>query len=367
MEREKNIIRVSFVGISVNVMLVVVKALIGMLTNSIAIILDAVNNFGDALSSILTIVGTKLSNRKPDRKHPYGYGRIEYITSAVIAVIILVTGLTSLKEAVEKIIHPVEASYTKVSLLIIVLALIAKIIVGMYFKREGERNSAGALIASGKDALFDAVLSGGTLIAAVVSMTFGVGIEPFLGAAISLVIIKSGIELILENFNNIIGVRADDNFTRELKRKIASYKDVNGAYDLVLHNYGPTEMIGTVHIEVDDEMNAQQIHHLTRVIMEDIYKEYGIIMTVGVYASNTVDENAVEMKKTAARVVKEFDKVIGFHAFYVDYERRMMTFDIVISFEEQDPILVKKAIEKKLAEIYEGYSVLVSLDTDFSN
>lgn len=367
MNREKNIIRVSLVGIAVNVLLVVVKALIGLATNSIAIILDAVNNFGDALTSILTIIGTKLSNKKPDSKHPYGYGRIEYITSAIIAVIIMVAGVTSLKEAVVAIIHPVEASYSQVSIYIIIIALLAKIAIGLFFKSAGRANNANALIASGQEAMFDAIVSAGTLVAALVNSLFKVGIEPYIGAIISIIIIKSGIELILENFNNIIGIRADEGLTKELKQKIASYNRVNGAYDLVLHNYGPTETIGTVHIEVDDEMNANEIHHLTRVIMEDIYREYGIIMTIGIYASNTTDSQVVGMKKEVADIIKDYANVLTFHAFYVDKDRKTMTFDIVVSFDEEDPILLKKEIEQKLGTIYEGYSIFISVDTDFSD
>ena len=184
MERNKTIIKTSIQGIIVNVILVIFKAEIGLIVNSIAIILDAVNNLSDALSSIITIIGTKLSSKRPDKKHPYGYGRIEYFSSVIIAVIVLVAGLTSLKESIEKIIHPEPAAYSVISLVIVIVAVFVKFFFGRYVKKQGEKLNSGSLVASGTDAISDSILSLSTFVAAIISMSFHISLEGYLGVII---------------------------------------------------------------------------------------------------------------------------------------------------------------------------------------
>ena len=218
MERSKTIIKTSFLGIAVNLILVAFKAFVGLVSGSIAVILDAVNNLSDALSSAITIVGTKLSGKRPDKKHPYGYGRIEYITSAIIAVIVLLAGVTSLRESFEKTIHPEAAEYTPVSLVIIGAAIIAKVLIGLHFKKVGKSVASDSLSASGADALFDSILSLGVLIAALLSIFFNVTLEGIIGLVISLFIIKAGIEMMLETYDDILGKRADEDVSRTIKK-----------------------------------------------------------------------------------------------------------------------------------------------------
>lgn len=367
MEREKKIIRASIGGIIVNVLLVIFKALIGWATNSIAIILDAVNNLGDALSSVLTIVGTKLSAKKPTREHPFGYGRIEYITSIIIALIVLIAGATSLKESVVKIIHPVEADYTVISLFIIAVAVIVKAVWGFYLNETGKKLGAGTLTASGKDSMFDAVLSTTTLIAGILSLKFGLSIEGILGAVISLIIIKSGIEMVMDGLRSILGERSETELTREIKKRVAGFANVNGAYDLVLHNYGPLDMIGSIHVEVNDQMTAGEIHRLSRAIAEDLYMEYGAIMTIGIYASNPDNELSKEIKADAIRITSELEEVLQIHAFYADVDRKIVTFDMVISFACKEPEEIVAKVKEELEKKYTDFHFDIIIDADFSD
>ena len=192
MDRGRVIFKTSIIGIIANAVLAGVKALIGLLSGSVAIVLDAVNNLSDALSSVITIIGQYLSGKVPDKKHPLGYGRAEYIASAVISVIIFYAGITSLVESVKKIINPTEADYSAVSLVIVGLAVIVKILLGLYVKKQGKLANSPALRDSGQDALNDAIISFSTLVAALVFVIFHISVEAYLGALISLVIIKSG-------------------------------------------------------------------------------------------------------------------------------------------------------------------------------
>ena len=207
--REKIIVRTSIIGIVANIFLAAFKAVIGLMSNSIAIVLDAVNNISDAGSSLITIIGTKLAGREPDKKHPFGYGRIEYLSAMVISVIVLYAGVTSLVESVKKIITPETPEYTATSLVIVGIAVLVKIVLGRYVKSVGLKVNSDSLVNSGEDATLDSVISASTLVAAAVFLIAGISLEAWLGAVISLVIVKSGIEMLKDTVSRLLGERND--------------------------------------------------------------------------------------------------------------------------------------------------------------
>lgn len=364
-DRNKVIVRTSILGIAVNVLLVVFKAAVGLLANSIAIILDAVNNLSDALSSVITIIGTKLSGRRPDKKHPYGYGRIEYLTAVIISVIVLIAGITSIRESAVKIFEPDDTNYSIYSLIIISVAVVAKVLIGRYVKGVGKSINAQSLVASGSDALFDAILSLGTLIGAVISMVWGINLEGYLGVLISIIIIKAGIEMLLETLSSIIGNRADSELTKTLRDRVNNYPEVNGTYDLILHNYGPSNIFATAHIEVDDTMTANEIHKLCRRIQAEVYGEFGIVLTIGIYAANTVEE-AAEFKSIVEKIVSEYPEVLQTHGFYIDEKAKLITFDIMIDFKT-DSEKIRDKIKAEVSEEIPDYNIDIIIDTDFSD
>ena len=364
MDRRKSIVRVSVIGILANLVLVAFKAGVGLVTGSIAVILDAVNNLSDALSSVITILATKLAGRAPDKKHPYGHGRIENLSSVVIAVIVLLAGFTSFRESLEKVFHPESANYTAVSLIIIAVAVVVKFLLGRYVKAQGKKLNSESLVASGADATFDSIISLSTLVAAGASLLFHVSIEGYLGVVISVVILKAGVEILLESLNAIIGARVDSELAAKLKEKVNSMEGVHGSYDLVLHNYGPEKIIGSVHVEVDDTLTAREIHALTRRISQEIFMEFGIILTVGIYASNTGDERFREIRAGVEALLKEYPQVLQMHGFYG--EGKHISFDLIVAFGQDAPA-VREEILGKLREKYPEYAFDVVLDTDFSD
>lgn len=367
MERGGSIVRVSIVGVAVNLVLVAFKAAVGFVTGSIAIIMDAVNNLSDALSSIITIVGTKLACKEPDKKHPYGHGQIEYVTSITVAVIVLAAGVAALKESVGKIISPIEAHYTAVPLLIIAVAVVVKLLLGRYVKGQGRKLNSEALVASGTDAMFDSLISLATLIGAVVAMVWHVSVEGWLGAGISIIMLKSGVELLLESLGEIIGVRVDSELSTKLKAYICQNPQVLGAYDLTLHRYGPEKIIGSVHIEVPDDMTAREIHALTRKLMERVFTDFGIVLTVGIYASNTVDGKFLEMKEELRSIVAKYPEVLQMHGFYVDTENGSVWFDLIIDFGSKRKDEIRDEIVAEMESRYPEYRFGVVLDSDISD
>lgn len=365
--RDKIIIRTSVIGIIANAFLAGFKAVIGLLSNSIAIVLDAVNNLSDTASSIITIVGTKLAGKPADRKHPFGHGRVEYLTALVIAVIVLYAGVTSLTESIKKIITPKTPKYTAVSMVIIGVAVVVKIVLGTFVKKTGERVNSDSLINSGKDAMLDSVISASTLIAAIVYITTKVSLEAWLGAVISIVIIKSGIDMLRETISQLLGERVDADLARNIKKTVREFPDVLGVYDLVLHNYGPDYYSGSLHIEIPDTYSADMIDVLNRAIAVAVFDKYHVILTaIGVYSMNTKSEKAAEVKTAIAKIVFSHEHVLQLHGFYLDEQLKNIRFDIIISFDEPDRNALYEHIKKDINEAYPDYTLEMVLDTDFT-
>ena len=365
--REKAIVKTSIIGIITNVFLVGFKAFVGLVSNSIAVILDAVNNLSDALSSVVTIIGAKLSAKQPDKKHPLGYGRIEYLSSMIVAALVLYAGITSLVESVKKIIHPEAADYGTVSIIIISVAIVVKLILGMYVKAQGKRVNSGALTASGSDALFDAILSSSVLASAIIYLIWGVSLEAYVGVIIAVFIIKAGIEMMIETLNDIIGKREDAETTKELKKIICEEDGVLGAYDVTLFNYGPNKNYGSVHVELPDNLSVDDADRITRNIQTNVFHKTGIILTgIGVYSYNTSDDEAAQMRNAVQQTVLAHDWALQIHGFYADTEKKTVRFDVVVSFDVDR----KEAIETLYGEIttlYPEYDVLIVPDVDITD
>ena len=368
-QREKGIVVTSSVGIGGNFLLVAIKAAIGFLAGSVAIITDALNNLTDAISSIITIVGTKLAGKKPDKKHPYGHGRIEYLTSTIIGFIILFAGGMAIYESIVSIIDyfktGVMPQYTTISLIVIAVAIVIKIALGLFFRIRAKKLNSDALKASGMDALFDSILSLGTLIAALVALYAHVYIEGYVGIAIGLFILRSGFGIIKDSLSLIIGKKLDEDIANSIKAEILSVPGVNGVYDLILNSYGTNKYIGSVHIGVPDNMSASDIMKIEEKIAFIMYFKHNIIMTTGVYAQNTQGGIAQEIQDYLEEITGDDPNVIQTHGFYFDKETNLVHFDLVISFDDPTPQETLNIIQNTLKEKYPDYSFYGAIDREF--
>ncbi|MBQ3393421.1 MAG: cation transporter [Lachnospiraceae bacterium] len=365
--RDQVIIRTSVVGIVTNILLAAFKAAVGLLSHSIAVILDAVNNLSDALSSIITIVGTKLAGKLPDKEHPLGYGRIEYLSAMIVSGIVLYAGITSLVESVKKIIKPEAADYSPVSLIIIAVAIAVKLLLGRYVKSQGEKVNSGSLIASGSDATFDAILSASVLGSAIIFLLTGISLEAYVGVVISVIIIRSGIEMMKETLDEILGKRADEALTSRIKGLLCEEPEVHGAYDLIINNYGPDKNLGSVHLELPDTMTVRELDKLTRKVERRVLKETGVILTgVGVYSYNTGNDTAAKIYKEVREKVMSHEWAVQMHGFYLDEEAKEMIFDVVMSFDIR-PREGLEILYKELREMYPDYRIEISPDVDISD
>lgn len=365
--RDKIIIRTSVVGILANVLLAAAKAVIGFAANSIAVILDAVNNLSDAMSSVITILGAKLAGKAPDREHPFGYGRVEYLSAMIVSGLVLYAGITSAVESVKKILRPETADYDTMGLVIIGIAVVVKIVLGRYVKAQGEKANSGALVASGADASFDAILSLSVLASALIFLYTGISLEAYVGVVISGFIIKSGVDMMKETLDDVLGVRMDNELSRQIKSLLNEEPEVRGAYDLVLHNYGPDKNLGSVHLELPDTMTVAEVDRLTRKVERKIVEETGVFLVgVGVYSHNTGDGEAAEMQKAVRKIVMAHDWAVQIHGFYVEPEKKALRCDVVMSFDVDHKEGVR-ILTEEISAAYPEYTVHVAPDVDISD
>ena len=362
MDRSSQIIRTSWVGIVANVLLAGFKAAVGILASSVAIVMDAVNNLSDALSSVITIIGTKLSQRPADRKHPFGFGRIEYFSAIIIAVIVLSAGITSLIESVKKIFNPTEPEYTTTTL----VAIVVKLVLGRYVKQKGEQLNSDALIASGSDALFDAIITLATLISAGVMLLWNVSLDGILGALISIVIIKAGIEMLASPVNELLGTSISAELTNQIKKEVTEFEGVHGVYDLILHNYGPDVKIGSLHINVYDTMTAHEIHGLTRKITMQMAERHGIIMTVGVYAIATGENRRAELQSKVMQTLAAHENIVQVHGFYYSEKENLLSVDVVPDISVHDDAALTSQLINEIQPLVPGMQVQVVVDHNYS-
>ena len=366
MDRNQEIIRTSIIGIIANVLLAAFKGAVGALAGSIAIIMDALNNLSDALSSVITILGTKLSERPADRMHPFGYGRVEYFSAIIISVIVLVAGISSLVESVKKMIHPTQPDYTALTFSVIAVAIVVKLILGRYVKGKGKKLKSDALIGSGSDALFDAAITLTTLASAAITLIWNISIDGLLGIIISLVIVKSGVEMLKSPINELLGSRVSGELVAHIKEEVMTFEGVYGVFDLILHTYGPDTMIGSLHVSVTDTPTASTIHLLGRSISERLYSKFGIIATVGFYAINTGETTVAHMQHDVMRRVLNYVGIHSAHAFFVDLSRKIITFDIMPDYDVKNDMALCASLVESLKEAYPDYTFNIVVDHNFS-
>lgn len=361
--RNNQIMKVSIVGIGANAVIAAFKVIVGLLSNSVAVLLDAVNNISDALSSAITIIGIKLAGKKPDSNHPFGYGRVEYFSAIVVAGIIFAAGVSSMIESAKAIIHPEKTSFTWVSIMVIVVAIVGKLILGRYFKMRGKTLNSDALVASGLEASYDAVLSASTLLGAAVAMLWNINIDGYIGVVISAFIIKTGIETLLDPLGKVVGKRVQGELATAIKSKVAEVPGVLGAYDLILHDYGPDKAIGSIHIEVSDTLPSHQVHKICHRVATLIYSEFKAVMTVGIYVMNDSDPEVIAIRENIRQMAMSQDGVQQMHGFFVDDEE--IAFDIVVSFDH-DAQIICNWLKEQIMTTYPGKKVKITIDTNYS-
>lgn len=366
MDRMKKVVTVSIVGILVNVALGVIKIIVGNAANSVAVTSDAVNNFADSISSLVTIITMIIVGKGATRKHPFGFGRVEYFSSIIISVLVLFTGGEFMVESIKHIIHPAATSYGNIALVLLVVAILAKIFLGLYTRRQGKKANSPNLVASGQDALSDAILTGVTFVGALLSRFAHWNIDGWIGAIVSIFVLKSGLEILLDVVNKLLGDRPDAELGDMIMKEITAAPGIIGAYDLILHNYGPNIFIGNVNVELDEQLSIRDAYEIVKPLSVKIANEYGVFMYFGFYAVNTTDEKTMEMNRKVKDTLLKDPDVLQVHAFYVEQDKKFMSFDVVLDFNVKDQLAKEKAIRDKVHSLFPDYEVEMVFDKDYT-
>ena len=363
--REGITITTSALGISVNTVLAIVKILVGVAVGSIAIISEGANNASDSATSLITIVGAKLSTMHPNKKHPFGFGRIEYLTSLVIAIFILVTASELFLSSLRLVFSPGVLSVSYVTLVIIAVSAIAKLLLGTYSIRMGKKANSDSLIALGIDCRNDAFISAVTILSALIFLVFDVSLDAYAGILTSALIFKAGFDILKDTVSHLLGKPASEELVAKIYKEIQTVPCILGAADLMLHNYGPDAYSGSMNLEIDHEKTIGEVYEEVHDLQLRIKRELGIVMVFGMYAVDSDHENVKVMRRQIEAFIAGYDHITGFHALYLAPNTNEIYCDFVVDYDFHDWEALKEEFTKYMHELYPDYKLTITIELNY--
>lgn len=363
--REGTVVTVSGLNILVNLIFAAIKVVIGLAVSSIAIVSEGVNNATDSATSLITIVGTKLSAKHPTEKHPFGFGRIEYLTSLLISVLILFTGAELMESSVKRIFAPQEMSISYVTMAIIAVSALVKLALGLYTIKEGRRVDSSSLVALGTECRSDSVVSVITLVTALVFLVFRVSLDAYAGIIMSLIVLKAGFEVLKETLSDILGQAGEKELAQELYRIIRAEPLVLNAADMMLHNYGPDSYSGSVNVEIDHSKTVEEVYAALHELQLRIMHEKHITMVFGIYAVDRDHAQIRQLREQVAAFVREQKHVTSYHALYIHPNGKDLYVDLVVDYDLADWEALRKEFTSYMAELYPDKHLELVIETNY--
>ncbi|MCQ2540957.1 MAG: cation diffusion facilitator family transporter [Lachnospiraceae bacterium] len=363
--REGIITTTSWLGILTNLLVASVKIIIGALASSIAIVSEGVNNAADVFSSVITLVGTKLATKHPDEKHPFGYGRIEYLTGLVISVLILVTGIEMLSNSINLIFHPEELNISYFSLAIVFVSAIVKFVLGKYTIKQGKKADSSALEGVGVDSCNDSYASIITIVAALVFLIFHFSIDAFAGVITSLLIVKAGFDILKDTLGEIVGRPGDEELAKKLFNEIIKTEGIIGAADMMLHNYGPDAWSGSINVEIDHKESVGELYQRIHNLQLRIMREYHVVMVFGIYAVDNDNEYVKELRSNIGKFVLDEKDVKSFHAVYIEPDTNKIYCDLVVTYDLRDWDDLRVKFIDYIKALYPEKELELTIETEF--
>ena len=358
----------SIVGMFCNILLFVVKIVLGLLSNSIAIISDAFNNLSDSASNIITLFGYKMAAKPADKDHPFGHGRIEYLTSLIIAVMILLVGFELLKNSVIKIFDPQPAVFSWIVLISLILSVLLKFWMALFYKKMGKYIHSVVMNTTSQDSLNDCIVTGANIVALIVGMYTNLPIDGIAGCVVSLFILYSGYDIIRQTVDELVGKSSDPKTMESIEKHILSNDGILGLHDLVIHDYGPGKQMGSAHVEVDSTCNFMEAHDVIDKIEREIYEQLRIMLTLHMDPVELNNEEVNYCRQKVQCIVTTIHAEMTIHDFRViTYPtHKNLIFDLVVPYElKMMDHEIKGEIQKQLDQEEAKYSILVTLDRGF--
>ncbi len=362
----------SVIGIASNALLSAMKLIIGIIANSIAITADSINNIADAASSLITLIGFRLALKPADKEHPYGHQRIEYITGLIVSMVITILGVQFFLNSIDAIKNPTDTEYSTLSLVILAVSIIIKLWQSRFYLSVGKHIDSAALVATSADSRNDVISTAAVLIGALISRYASINLDGWLGLAVACFIIKSGVSLIIETSNPLLGVAPSSEFVESIAQKISSYDGVLGYHDLVIHNYGPERCFASVHVEVPAEQDILISHDIIDNIEFDFRRNLGINLVIHLDPIITSDEELSELRREVSTLVTvlsvECECAISMHDFRIvrGHTHTNLLFDIVVPFECKlsDDELCSK-LDEKIKALSSDYNSVITCDRSY--
>lgn len=369
--REKHGLLASIGGIFTNIVLFIIKLIIGIFAGSMAIISDAINNLTDLISCVVSLLGFKLANKPADDDHPYGHERIEYITGMIVSFIIIAVGIvlgyTSIKSLINKDINP---TFTIASFVVLGVAIIGKILLGLFYNGIGNAINSVSIKASRQDSFNDAISTTIVLIATIIKFYIPNlwWLDPALSIAISLFILYSGIKLVGETVSPLIGLTPDSEFVQSVTKEVLSHKEILGVHDVICHSYGPSKIFMTLHAEVDGYANIMEMHDVIDNIEMSEGRKFGVEITIHMDPIDTKNPEIPLLKEKIKEVLDSLDKNISFHdlRLVAGPTHTNVLFDIVIpNYLKKEKEKIIKNLHKNIKSIDKKYNLVIKIDSKY--
>ncbi|KYH29155.1 MULTISPECIES: cation diffusion facilitator family transporter [Clostridium] len=358
------------VGIIVNIILFLVKLFVGLIAKSIAVTADAFNNLSDALSSIITIAGFKFASKPADEEHPFGHGRIEYLSGLLVAFMVMLVGFEFIKSSFNRIINPNKVNFDLIPFILILVSIGAKIWLSRFNKYIGKKINSSALQASSLDALGDVITSSTVALSLLLSKWISIPIDGYIGILVSLFILYSGYSLIKDTINPILGEAPDPEFVKELESDVLRYDCITGVHDIIIHNYGPGRRMASLHVEVPCNISVVKIHEIIDTMERELSKKHNMFLVVHMDPINTNDKEVESARMELESILKLFPEIKSYHDFRVvgegDYKN--LIFDIVVSPDfniEKKSDLLETRLNEELKKLHPKYNAMITIDKDY--
>lgn len=359
----------SSVGILCNVLLFFIKLTIGLIINSISITADAVNNLSDAASSVISFIGVKLAGRPADKEHPFGHGRLEYISALVVAFLILVVGFSLLMDSVKKIINPEPVGFSWAMTIILVISVTLKIWLSMFNKVLGNKINSTVMKATSADARNDVIVTSATIISVVVGKYTGWTVDGLMGVFVSVFVLFSGFNIAKDTLVPLLGEAIDKEAYEKITKMVESYEGIIGSHDLILHNYGPSCVMATIHAEVSSDSNIAEVHDIVDKIERDILRDMGISIVIHVDPIELNDGHTLERRALVESVICDLEPDGTIHDFHVVYVENTINliFDLVIpySYKEKDQQELVLKITDTISQVNENYQCVITIENSY--
>jgi cation diffusion facilitator family transporter len=358
----------SVTGIAVNVLLSATKVILGMLSGSLAILADAVNNLSDAAGSVMSLVSVRLAEKPDDREHPFGHGRMEYIGALAVGVLIVVAGVKLLNEGISSIAHPAALTVSLPVLVLLPVSILAKVWLYFYYRFIARIINSEPLTAASKDSLSDVVATGSVLLSVILQAAFGWKIDGYFGLLVALFVLKTGLSVCKSTVDRLLGEKPNPELTSEIKKKLLSYQGIRGVHDLVVHDYGPGRCIASVHAEVSAAGDIVAVHEIIDRAERELKNDLGIVVCIHMDPTVTDDPEVNAVHHEMEEYLRGLDERLTLHDFRMvpGQNQVNLVFDCLLPEEYKNPEELRQKIKAYAKTLDSRYEVVVQFDVDFT-